>query len=88
MSKNPPKCECHGEPCYWHKKKDMRAGGLWRCAVRKREVQRSASFRARQNAQRMERYDADPIYRIKGNLRVSALRRRQTIARKKEALRG
>jgi len=26
---------------YWHKRNDRKTGGLWRCAVRKREVQRA-----------------------------------------------
>lgn len=45
-----PNCSCHGEPCYWHKKKDMLAGGLWRCAVRKREVQRERDYAARKSS--------------------------------------
>lgn len=32
---------------YWHKKKDMRAGGLWRCGVRKREVQNAVPLAVR-----------------------------------------
>ena len=94
--KKPPKCECHGEPCYWHKKKDMRAGGLWRCAVRKREVQRNYErtpkaearndrHRNKANQQKRDRYDADALYRISKNLHDHARRRRQTIQRKKEA---
>ena len=70
---------------YWHKRKDRKTGGLWRCAVRKREIQRSAAYRERQNQQRIEKYDADPIYRIGRNLRSSALKRRKTISRMKEA---
>ena len=27
---------------YWHKRNDRKTGGLWRCAVRKREVQRAS----------------------------------------------
>lgn len=32
-----PLCECHGEPMYWHKRADCRAGGCWECAVKIRE---------------------------------------------------
>lgn len=33
-----PLCECHGVPMYWHKKKDMRAGGLWRCREKRKPL--------------------------------------------------
>lgn len=36
-----PVCPCHSVPMYWHKKKDMRAGGLWRC----REKRKAADAR-------------------------------------------
>ena len=29
---------------YWHKMNDRKTGGLWRCAVRKREVQKAAGY--------------------------------------------
>ena len=95
METTPPLCECHGKPMYWHKKKDMRAGGLWRCLVRKREVdiayrrtrkgtaatQRS---RPRDAQQKRARYDADPVYRIGKNLHDGSRKRRQTIERKRQ----
>ena len=27
---------------YWHRRNDRKTGGLWRCGVRKREVQRAS----------------------------------------------
>lgn len=33
-----PPCECHGEPMYWHKNDRLKAGGHWRCVVKKREA--------------------------------------------------
>lgn len=99
MSKTPPKCECHGESMYWHKRIDRKSGGLWRCGVRKREVQRAYSqtearaaseenHREKKLQRQRDRYDADPLYRIGKNLRDHARRRAQTIARMKEALHG
>jgi hypothetical protein len=83
---------------YWHKRKDRKTGGLWRCAVRKREVQRAyAQAGARDESIERNRekktqrardcYDADPIFRLGKNLRDSSRKRGQTLARKKEALR-
>lgn len=31
-----PVCECHGVAMYWHKRKDMIAGGNWRCRERRK----------------------------------------------------
>ena len=63
---------------YWHKKK-IRAGGLWRCAVRKRETDR---------AWQMRRYDAEPTYRITKRLRDDSRRRMETLQRMKEGIVG
>ncbi len=34
-----PLCECHEEPMYWHKDKNSRQGGYWRCRAQKRKWQ-------------------------------------------------
>ena len=36
-----PVCECHGEPMWWNKDASMKAGGRWRCVVKKREYDRA-----------------------------------------------
>lgn len=48
----------------------------WRCSVRRRAVQ---------NAYRRSRMD-DPLFRLSEGMRISALHRRQTIERMKEAI--
>lgn len=67
-------CECHGEPMYRWWNRDLRwpAGGYWRnqCAIKERQRQR-------------DRYDNDPIWRIEKNLKNDALKRRQTIERRR-----
>lgn len=47
----------------------------WRCAVKVNERERA-------------RYDRDPVYRITKNLKNDALKRRQTIERRRAALNG
>jgi len=74
-----PVCKCHAEPMYWHKRSDIRAGGLWRCAVRKRDVNR---------AWEMRRYDADPAYRIGKRLHDDARNRAKRLQRTKELISG
>jgi hypothetical protein len=66
-------CACHGLPAYWTASGRYRAGGFWRCAVRKREYQ-------------MVRYDTDPVHRIEKKLHDSARNRRATIDRRRAAL--
>ena len=66
-------CACHGERMYWMTDARYRAGGFWRCAVKKRS-----------HAQ--ERYDRDPIHRISKNLQNAAQKRRKTIARRRALL--
>jgi hypothetical protein len=63
-------CGCHDAPAYWTTDPRYKAGGFWRCAVRKRGYQR-------------DRYDNDPIYRIEKNLRNDARKRRQRIVRRR-----
>lgn len=83
-------CACHGEPCYWQKDKRNSKGGWWECPVRRR-AHNAARYtnderRERINAQKRDRYDADPIHRISKRLHDDARKRRETIERRKAAL--
>ena len=40
-------CPCHGRPMSWHADARRRAGGYWRCLVRKRALDREAKRRYR-----------------------------------------
>jgi hypothetical protein len=62
---------------FWHKLPRLKAGGHWRCYVRKREVG---------NAWAQAKYDRDPLHRIGKNLHDHARRRRDTIERRKQAM--
>jgi hypothetical protein len=65
---------CHGEPGNWNVDSRRASGGYVRCAVNKRAYQ-------------LERYDRDPIHRITKQLNNTARRRRETIERRRAALR-
>lgn len=79
-------CVCHGEPRLWRKDLRWPSGGYWRCAVKKRLHDEAHSEKKR--TRQRDRYDADPVHRIEKNLHDHARRRAQTLARKREALRG
>jgi hypothetical protein len=151
-----PNCKCHDQPMLWHKDQRRKAGGYFRCLVRKREQCRETArrwreqnpelkrernakrvfigsiyagmehhfpggreslgplyealydFKARQAAEltaaqrafseqlerkrdetlqkRRDKYDSDPIFRIEGNLKNAARKRRMTIERRKAQL--
>lgn len=66
-------CACHDRPVHWVKDDRYRAGGFWRCTVNT-------------NAQKRDRYDRDPIYRIEKNLHDYARKRRATLERQRLAL--
>jgi hypothetical protein len=34
----PPLCECHGIPQYWHKRKGAPLGGYWRCREKRKAL--------------------------------------------------
>jgi hypothetical protein len=84
------RCECHGEPMLWHKDASRRGGGRWRCAVRKREMNRAnattengrASARSRQA--RYLRTDKGRVARRRAHLRAATRRREALIRRIKE----
>jgi hypothetical protein len=83
-------CSCHGEPAYWNPDRAMRAGGHWRCAVKKREQQRATDKARRETKlqRRRDKYDTDPVWRIERLLKTAAERRRATLKRRRETLHG
>lgn len=79
-------CSCHGEPAYWNPDPKMRAGGHWRCAVKKRQ-QQLITDRGRadvKNERMRDRYDRDWVYRIEKQLSASARERRRRLQRRRE----
>lgn len=44
-----PDCDCHGQPMYWTAKKDLIAGGSFRCRIRFTALQRERRDRRRQS---------------------------------------
>ena len=68
-------CRCHSEPAYWNPDPRWPQGGYWQCAVAKRQRER-------------DRYDADPLRRIRKNLKNRARQRANTLTRKQEATYG
>lgn len=73
----PPVCECHGEPCYWNPDKGMRAGGMWRCRIKRNEQDRARDPRRRRQRQLAYWHRADGGYIV---------RRKRDLARQREQI--
>ena len=55
---------------YWHKRNDRKTGGLWRCAVRKREVQRASKSKKVSDSHNYRKPDGGYIRKRKKLLRA------------------
>lgn len=60
-----PNCDCHDVPMYWHASKTMRAGGAWRCTVKRREYDKSRDRRKGEAEREKDRLRMRAIYRAK-----------------------
>jgi hypothetical protein len=59
---------------YWHKRNDRKTGGLWRCAVRKREVQRASKSKKVSDARYYRAPDGGYVRKRTRHLRAQRTR--------------
>ena len=78
---DPPVCDCHGAPKWWHTDRRRICGGYWICRVTK--LERQSGYGA---AYFQRRYDNDPVWRIERNLKRSREYRAATLAKRRQAL--